>query len=101
MDKHTKPSSVSKTKRVITFKKSPAKCTKLATSLTKLPTPLATLDQRMSTRTTPSKSHIQISTNEGCKQEVANKRKRATASDHGQATLVAQRGLDHRPLEIG
>ena len=89
MNKHAQPTPVGKTssKRTVTFKKSPAKCTKLATSLTKLPTPLATLDQRMSTRTTPSKSHIQISTNEGCKQEVANKRKRTTASDHREATL--------------
>ena len=68
MNKHAKPTSASKTssKRTVTFKKSPAKpSTKLATSL-------ATAGKnsvgRMSTRTTPVKSQLQISTNEGYKQ---------------------------------
>ena len=68
MNKHAQPTPVGKTssKRTVTFKKSPAKpSTKLATSL-------ATAGKnsvgRMSTRTTPVKSQLQISTNEGCKQ---------------------------------
>ena len=84
MNKNAKPMSVGKTscKRTVTFKKSPAKpSTKLATSL-------ATAGKnsvgRMSTRTTPVKSQLQVSTNEGYKQAAvkikSDKRKRA--EDH-------------------
>ena len=67
MNKHAQPTPVGKTssKRTVTFKKSPAKP---STKLTSLATAGKNSVGRMSTRTTPVKSQLQISTNEGCKQ---------------------------------
>ena len=91
MNKHAKPTSASKTssKRTVTFKNSPS--TKLATSL-------ATAGKnsvgRMSTRTTPVKSQLQISTNEGYKQtaDTIKSAKRKRPEDHLSEELSVEGG---------
>ena len=94
MNKHAKPTSASNTssKRTVTFKKSPAKpSTKLATSL-------ATAGKnsvgRMSTRTTPVKFPLQISTNEGYKQtaDTIKSAKRKRPEDHLSEELSVEGG---------
>ena len=94
MNKHAKPTSVSKTssKRTVTFKKSPAKPS------TKLETSLATAGKnyvgRMSTRTTPVKSQLQISTNEGYKQtaDTIKSARRKQPEDHLSEELSVEGG---------
>ena len=88
MNKHAQPTSVSKTlsKRTVTFKKSPAKP---STKLTSLATAGKNSVGRMSTRTTPVKFQLQISTNEGYKQtaDTIKSAKRKRPEDHREATL--------------
>ena len=93
MNKHAKPTPVGKTssKRTVTFKKSPAKP---STKLTSLATAGKNSVGRMSTRTTPVKSQLQISTNEGYKQtaDTIKSAKRKRPEDHLSEELSVEGG---------
>ena len=93
MNKHAQPTPVGKTssKRTVTFKKSPAKP---STKLTSLATAGKNSVGRMSTRTTPVKSQLQISTNEGYKQtaDTIKSAKRKRPEDHLSEELSAEGG---------
>ena len=93
MNKHAQPTPVGKTssKRTVTFKKSPAKP---STKLTSLATAGKSSVGRMSTRTTPVKSQLQISTNEGYKQtaDTIKSAKRKRPEDHLSEELSVEGG---------
>ena len=93
MNKHAQPTPVGKTssKRTVTFKKSPAKP---STKLTSLATAGKNSVGRMSTRTTPVKSQLQISTNEGYKQtaDTIKSAKRKRPEDHLSEELSVEGG---------